>query len=454
MRLRSARLAEKLSLWFVTALWVVQPLWQHRVLRHRIPEAVFFEFHDFILYTSDLFWGIALGTWLLSRRLKRAQSAWQLGPRFLSGLLYTLILLSFVSVPGAAGSTYAAYQSLRLFLLLAVYVMTLNLPITPAPITSALAASTVLQAAIALLQFALGHSLGLGWLGEVAVNAEGAGASVVMAGNARWLRGYGLTQHPNLLGGCLMIFLLLIAGYYLGQPGKQRIPLLAVLGLGLAGLLTTFSRSAWLGATTGGGTMLALLILPSFRQEQPPDRKAVLLLIAIALGTAISFATIHWPLLETRLGLARQGVEIRSVEERSSLAAGAWALIRQRPLLGVGPGNFSTALYWLSPETVAAYPIYQPVHNVALLATAELGILGGALWLGLMAAPWLALCLARHQLRMTPWLAGLSGALAALAVVSWLDAYVWSSHQGRLLQWLVWGFWGRAWNNARKETWQ
>jgi hypothetical protein len=56
-----------------------------------------------------------------------------------------------------------------------------------------------------------------------------------------------------------------------------------------------------------------------------------------------------------------------------------------------------------------------------------------------------ALWLRRRQIEMTPWWAGLSGALAALTVVGFFDHYLWSFQQGRLVLWLVWGLWAREW---------
>jgi O-antigen ligase len=130
-------------------------------------------------------------------------------------------------------------------------------------------------------------------------------------------------------------------------------------------------------------------------------------------------------------------------------APAAWALIQMRPALGVGLGNYPVALYWLARDMVAAYPVYQPVYNVNLLVTAELGILGGLLWLGLISLPWLSLWLHRWQVRITPWWSGLSGALVALTAVSVFDHYVWSSHQGRLMFCLVLGLWAREWEESR-----
>ena len=80
-----------------------------------------------------------------------------------------------------------------------------------------------------------------------------------------------------------------------------------------------------------------------------------------------------------------------------------------------------------------------------MLTSAELGLLGGALWLALIVAPWMALWWKRREVQITPWWAGASGALVALTAVSFFDAYTWSSHQGRLALWLVWGLWAREW---------
>jgi O-antigen ligase len=193
--------------------------------------------------------------------------------------------------------------------------------------------------------------------------------------------------------------------------------------------------------------VISLALLVWVRRHTTPNWKSAAWLAAVALTVLVVFAATNWSLLAPRLGLVSQGVEIRSVEERSSLTAAARALIRERPLLGVGLGNFSVALYRI-PLGISTWKTYQPVHNVVLLSAAELGLLGGALWLGLMLAPWAGLWIKRRQVRMTPWLAGLSGALAALALVSWVDAYVWSAHQGRLLQWLIWGLWAAEWRLA------
>jgi len=119
-----------------------------------------------------------------------------------------------------------------------------------------------------------------------------------------------------------------------------------------------------------------------------------------------------------------------------------------RPLLGVGMGNYTVALYTLAHDMVAADGIYQPVFSVPLLVAAELGIVGGVLWLLLIASPWPALWRRRREAPVTYWWAGLSAALMALAVISFFDFYPWCSHQGTLALWVVLGLWAREWEGA------
>jgi O-antigen ligase len=437
----------------LAGLLVTLPFWRHRVLLHRAGDPVFFEFHDITLYTNDLLWWAAVSAWLLSFLLRPPPRRLRLGPWFISGPIGGLLALSALGIPLAVDPVYAGYQTVRLLLLALLYLMVINASLTPGLIAWSLAAAMALQAVVALPQFALGRSLGLERLGEITVKAAWPGASVVMVGEQRWLRAYGLAQHPNLLGGCMMVMLLVVVGFYLGQSGWRRVPLLPALGLGFSTLLLTFSRAAWLGTVLGGVMMLVLLLWTRRQRHWSLHGSSIVLLVALFLTLGAVFAAVNWPLLQPRLGLASQGVEIRSVESRAMQIEAAWVLIQKRPYLGVGIGNFPTALYRLAREAVAAYPVFQPVHNVALLSTAELGFPGGVLWFAWMVAPWAALWLGRRRVRVTPWWAGLSGALAALTVVSFFDFYVWSSHQGRLLLWLTFGLWAREWIlGSRREV--
>ena len=448
MRDKLSRLAEGVSNWALAALLLALPFLAHWVPLGQPIDPVLYDYHEISLYATDLFLLAAIGGWLLGLLLRRSRARFQWGPAFLTVPLLGLLTLGIAGIPQAVDSAYAAYTTGRLAFLLAFYLMLINLPLKEELIVWPLAAGMVVQGVVGVWQFLVGHTLGLRWLGETTADAARPGASVVMVGEQRWLRAYGLTSHPNVLGGFLMACLLVVTGTYLTQSGWRRIALLGSLAIGLGTLLLTFSRAAWLGAAAGVLVLLGLLLWARRQGSRPVRHSSLALLAGVALIMVLVFVATNWPLLRPRLGLASQGVEIRSVEERVLLNKAALVLVRMRPWLGVGLGNFAVALYRLAPVTVSYFSSFAPVHVVFLLATAELGFPGGLLWLCLIGSPWLALWLRRRQVEMTPWWTGLSAAMAGLAVVSFFDHYLWSFQQGRLLFMLIWGLWARAWAKA------
>src|SRR4029077_20281455 len=80
---------------------------------------------------------------------------------------------------------------------------------------------------------------------------------------------------------------------------------------------------------------------------------------------------------------------------------------------------------------------YQPAHVVVLDAAAETGVVGLLCYLDLLISPWVAL--ARIRARSTPWLAGTSAALAAVAVIGLFDFYTWAPTAGRTRAWILLG---------------
>ena len=108
-----------------------------------------------------------------------------------------------------------------------------------------------LQAVIALVQAALQHAVGLGFVGEVPLSQQMPGVSVVYAAGVRWLRPYGLTQHPNILAGCLAVAFLLALATVSTSNVRGRWAWYAGLVLTAAGLAVTFSRATWIGPALG-----------------------------------------------------------------------------------------------------------------------------------------------------------------------------------------------------------
>jgi O-antigen ligase len=155
------------------------------------------------------------------------------------------------------------------------------------------------------------------------------------------------------------------------------------------------------------------------------------------------------PFLAARTGvLVTVPNETRSIEERLALNAETWAVLRERPLAGTGIGLLPIALAEAFPDSAFGR---SPAHLVPLTAAAETGLLGGAAWIALATAPWVALMTGRR--RLTRDLAIASGGLAVLTVVGFFDYYPWGSPVGRLWWWATLGLWVAAWRAApRRET--
>ena len=433
----------------LAALALTLPAWRYRVLWHLNLEEIFFELHDVILYVSDLLVLLAIAIWWMTpyrRRIRRL-------PRWLVGALGGLALVATLSALWTPLGWLALYQAARLWLLFGLFLVVATASEARLALAWGLLISGAIQASIGLAQFALQRTLDLTDLGELVMRPEWSGASVVTVGGIPTLRAYGLTQHPNLLGGYLMVAVLIGGGLALAQrtPRWQTIAAISLTGVSFAGLLVAFSRAAWLGLAIGGLVALGLLARPAVRVRVGWRAAVAMMVVLSAVG--IVFLMTQWPLLRPRLGLSVEGVEIRSVDERSGLEAGAWTLIREHPWLGVGYGNFSIALWQRNPPGLEAYPIFQPVHRVPLLVLAELGLPGAALWLILALGPWVTIWRRRKTWPGPDVPAALvvatAGAIAALTVVSWFDFYPWFSQQGRLLMWILWGLWA---GSVMRET--
>ncbi|MCB0031187.1 MAG: O-antigen ligase family protein, partial [Anaerolineales bacterium] len=297
------------------------------------------------------------------------------------------------------------------------------------------------QSIVAGLQFWRQDDLGLYWLGEVDLNRYPGGGSILAVGEQFWLRAYGLTNHPNLLGGFLALAILLLLGGSL-RPGRLAWPLRLGLLLGCAALVLSFSRAAWLGLLAGF-LFLALLLGSRAAWRQQYGRSLLLGAAFCCVGGLLALIPTR-ELLFTRLQPTVNEFETRSLSERDALQAAAWVAYGAAPWTGVGAGNGTVAVAPLIGEQAAVAP--QPVHQVPLLLLLELGPAGAALWLLLMILPpgyTLYLCW-RQPERVTPWLLALSAALLAYGLIDFYDYYAWGWAPGRHWRWLLWAFWSLA----------
>jgi O-antigen ligase len=289
------------------------------------------------------------------------------------------------------------------------------------------------QGMIATAQVLLQRPVGLSALGEFAIREGNRGLSLLLAGDLRLMRPYGLTIHPNVIGGYFAFALPVCIGWLFRRQVARRLTswilIWACLAVGWWALLITFSRSALGGCLVGLGALASgWLRWP----EQRPAGRQILALGGTLLTVAILYVILYSPFVIARAGVGGEVTELRSVADRRIFTEIALDLIGRKPITGVGIGNFrAAAVGWLraNPQ-YALRPDH--VHSVPLLIASELGLPGLILWGGLVG--WSAWRLWRSV--PAPFASGLWAGGAALLAIGLLDHYPWTIFHFGLLSWV------------------
>lgn len=257
-------------------------------------------------------------------------------------------------------------------------------------LADALVLSGLAVAVIGLGQYALGVNL---------ITAEG--------GLMRLRSIYGSPDNVGLFLGRVVPVLAAVVLIARGTGGAGRVRrwayALAAVPIGLA-LLLSFSRGAWL---LGVPAALAVVLLLWDR------RRGALILGALAVVAVIGFVVLlQNPRYAERLSLTGETSLTRVNLWQSSLI-----MIRDHPLLGVGPDNFLYAYrgHYIHPDAWREPDLSHP-HNWILDFAARLGLLGLAAALLLQGAFWRAALRAWRACRAEPLMAALvAGLMGAMA---------------------------------------
>jgi O-antigen ligase len=348
-----------------------------------------------------------------------------------------------LSVPFAVDPELSLFNVLVVvsFVGLALYV--LNEVESVSQLLPAIAMMIVIQALVAAGQLVNQGSLGLQPLGEYNLDPVNSGISVVWPeGHDRLLRAYGLSDHPNILGGVLACSLVLVATCLRLYRGAYSTLLIGLFGLGVAGLFATFSRGAALGLAGGVGVSMALLLI---RRDWTNLRLWLIACLAAAL-LVVPLIVAYAPYLGARVNPTAQAdgsTEERALSERDALLKKTNEIFLDHPLTGVGVGGLPSAMFEVEPHFEYHH---SPAHIVILVVAAETGVFGAVFYGLLMVVPWLLLWV--HRRRLTPELIGVSGALLAITVVGFFDYYTWSLNGGRFWFWLALGLWLLAYRRS------
>jgi len=165
------------------------------------------------------------------------------------------------------------------------------------------------------------------------------------------------------------------------QTPLGRVGSLAAVGVVLVGAFYTLTRSVWAGVGLALAIVVAMTVPKSWRLP---------LLIASVLSAAGGLAA-RWERFQAFKRDKHVTVHqmSQSAELRPVLAAVAWHMFLDRPLLGCGFGQYKQTdiNYWRAPQANLPLEQAKPYvqHNVFLAVLVETGLLGASLLVTLLA---------------------------------------------------------------------
>lgn len=253
-------------------------------------------------------------------------------------------------------------------------------------------------------------------------------------------RVYSFLGNPNLLAGYLISACMIsAAAVFAWQRWLPKALALVFVLLNSACLVLTFSRGGWIGYVFGGFVFLLLLVhwfslrLPRFWQ-----RWAIPVVLLASAGFVAAAVVSVDPLRDRVLSIFA-GREDSSNNFRLNVWAAVIDMIRDRPILGIGPGNDAFN---------QVYPFYQragftalSAYSIFLEVLVETGVIGFTVFLWLLATAftqgWRQLQRLRHLRDANGfWLMGAIASMVGMLSHGLVDT-VWYRPQISTLWWLM-----------------
>jgi O-antigen ligase len=268
----------------------------------------------------------------------------------------------------------------KLLLLMLVIVNEVRQPAQFRTAIVAIIVGVCLQAAIALLQYTLGHQLGLHVLGEATdADIKALAEATFTSGDLKY-RPDGIMGHSNLLA-CYLALYLPVAIALLLTPVSRTLKALAVtaLVLGQPALVLTLSRTGWIDFLVALVLVLCLGAVHPVSRRRFVGTRLAIVAVTVVVGVAMSPAIIYRILAS----------DPNAVEMRLEWIQVARAMIIDHPVLGVGLNTyvFAQVPYGKdkSPEEMTDRygDTWPAVHNSYLLTWTEQGTLGFAFWIAM-----------------------------------------------------------------------
>lgn len=250
----------------------------------------------------------------------------------------------------------------------------------------ALCAGVVVACLVALLRAVAGPGLDGGILDTNPSIASGSDELYLGHSFTGIARLRGAMPEPLLLGSYLLATVPLVAASAARRRGRARAWRAIAAGLGLACLVATWSRGAWLGAVA---TAVALAVVANRGRLGSTVRGRTLVAVAASVtalllaGASLVLQASPWEvcdLLVRRIGQSLATHDMSNMTRVWAWKVG-WDLFLESPLPGQGLGSYGFLFFRHASEAASAAHFGWPVpNNLALLLLAETGLVGLALW--------------------------------------------------------------------------
>jgi hypothetical protein len=295
-------------------------------------------------------------------------------PKIIWGTLFALMMVCGVGIFLHGAPHFDALFLYRLMELWAVSYLVACQLVSFRVLLSVLLVSLGLQGVLGVLQLFLQGSVGLGVIGEQSLSPDTLGIAKIDIGDTKYIRPVGTLTHANAWGAMALLAIGLLPFWSASMLGENKQVSLqkirrkvekniwvgvgvVVMGLffGACSVLS-FSRGAWIGL---GLIIFAILWNRKYRAKALAPLVGVMAVVGVWQWDLIWQRVVDWKV---------------AIFSRTEMLGYAMDLINTNPL-GVGVGNFTVALEHDSSLRMFAPWELQPVHNVFLLAGAELGVL-------------------------------------------------------------------------------
>ena len=199
------------------------------------------------------------------------------------------------------------------------------------------------------------------------------------------VRIYSTLENPNLLAGYLLPVLPLALVALLRWPGgASKLFALTSLVLGVAALVLTYSRGAWMGLVAEAAVIVLLLAMRATRAWPLLWRRLFPLLVLLSGAALLVVLVTQVEPLRVRVMSLVVGRQDSSNNFRINVWLAVLDMIQARPWLGIGPGNDAFN---------QIYPLFQQpkfnalsAYSIPLELAVEAGIPGLLAGIGLLLA--------------------------------------------------------------------